>query len=94
MELAVYADAVAGEVAAVSARVERLRSQLRQAAIERAARRALPDDAVARLEQAGVLRVVDERSVRAELAELQETLAALAQLQAWVEAQLVAAEAA
>jgi hypothetical protein len=39
VELAVYADALAGEAASRSARAERARSRLRPAAIEKAARR-------------------------------------------------------
>jgi hypothetical protein len=94
VDLAVYADALAGEAAAVAARAERLRSRLRQAAIERKARSELGQATVAQLESLGVLVPVDERATRAELRELEETLVALEQLQAWVEEQLAEATAA
>jgi 2'-5' RNA ligase len=42
IDLAVYADALAGESAALSARAERIRSRLRQTKIERRARNDLP----------------------------------------------------
>ena len=42
IDLAVYADAVAGESAALSARAERIRSRLRQAKIERDLQRLVP----------------------------------------------------
>jgi hypothetical protein len=40
------------------------------------------------------LRTVDERSVRAELSQLEDALEAVAELQTWVEAKLEAASAA
>ncbi len=94
VDLAVYADALAGEAGALAARAERLRSKLRQGAIERRARRELPADTVQRLESLGLLAPVDERSLRAELRELEDALAALEELQAWVEGELAAASAA
>ena len=42
IDLAVYADALAGESAALSARAERIRSKLRQAKIERDLQRLVP----------------------------------------------------
>ncbi|MDQ2982694.1 MAG: hypothetical protein M3R70_02035 [Actinomycetota bacterium] len=94
VDLAVYADALAGEAAAVAARAERLRSRLRQAAIERRARRELEAQTVERLGSLGLLTPFDERALRSELRELEQSLAALEELQAWVEGQLVAASAA
>jgi hypothetical protein len=92
-ELAVYADAVAGEAAALAARAERARSRLRQAAIERAARAALPATTVTRLEALGLLGV-DAARARSDLAECERGLAAVVELQAWIEAQLREAESA
>jgi hypothetical protein len=94
VELAVYADALAGEAASLSARAERARSRLRQAAIERRARKELDPAAVARLEARGLLGTIDEAAARADLRETQDALDALEKLQAWVEAQLEAATAA
>lgn len=91
IDLALYADALAGESAALQARAERARSQLRQAAIERQARAELSDGAVERLESMGVLSRVDEHSTREELHDLARSLAALRELQAWVETKLAAA---
>ena len=90
VDLAIYADALAGEAAALAARAERARSRLRQAAIERAARADLPPAAVARLEALGLLAT---RAERAELRELEGALEALALLQAWVESRLAASAA-
>jgi hypothetical protein len=88
VELAVYADALAGEAASLSARAERARSRLRQAAIERRARRELSEGSLDRLERLGLLGTIDERAVRAELLELEAALDALEELQGWVEAEL------
>ena len=90
IDLAVYADALAGESAALSARAERIRSKLRQARIERRARNDLTATTVDRLESLGLLGGVDERSAHAELRELEGSLAALEELQTWVEGELVA----
>jgi hypothetical protein len=90
IDLAIYADALAGEAASVAARVERARSRLRQAAIERAARDELVPATVARLEALGLLAT---RVDRAELRELEDALDAVEQLQAWVEARLAATAA-
>jgi hypothetical protein len=94
VDLAIYADALAGEAAALTARAERLRTKLREAGIERAARRALPRATVEHLQRIGVLRTVDERSVRTELSQLEDALEAVAQLQTWVEEKLESATAA
>ena len=94
VDLAIYADALAGESAALTARAERLRARLREAGIERAARRALPRPAVEQLQRIGLLRTVDERSVRAELSQLEDALEAVAALQSWIEEKLEAATAA
>jgi hypothetical protein len=94
IDLAVYADALAGESAALSARAERIRSKLRQAKIERRARNDLSEAAVDRLECLGLLSGTDERAAHAELRELEESLAALEELQAWVEGELAATNAA
>jgi hypothetical protein len=94
VDLAVYADALAGEAAAFAARAERIRSRLRQAKIERRARNDLPPRTVDRLEALGILCGTDERQAHAELRELEESLAALERLQAWVEEELAAASAA
>jgi hypothetical protein len=93
IDLAVYADALAGESAALSARAERIRSGLRQAKIERRARNDLPAVTVDRLEALGLLGGTDERAAHSELRELDESLAALEELQAWVEAELAATNA-
>ena len=93
VDLAVYADALAGEAAALAARAERLRSNLRQSKIERRARNDLPALTVERLQALGLLCGTDERRTHAELRELEESLAALEELQAWVEEELAASSA-
>jgi hypothetical protein len=94
VELAIYADALAGESASLAARAERARSRLQQAAIEKRARSELSEKAVARLEELGLLGSIDERATKAELRELEAALDALEELQAWVEAELAEASAA
>jgi hypothetical protein len=89
VDLAVYADALAGEASALAARAERLRSRLREDALEREARLALEPATVARLQQLGLLVPVHD-GAREELRALEESLAAIAELQAWVEARLAA----
>ena len=91
VELAIYADALAGESASLAARAERARSRLLHAAIEKRARRELTAVAVERLESLGLLGAVDELSVRQELRELEAALDALEELQSWVERELSAA---
>lgn len=88
VDLAIYADALAGEAASLAARAERARSRLRQAAIEQRARRDLTETAVGRLEVLGLLNGIDQVAVRRELRELDAALEALDELQAWVEQQL------
>ena len=90
VDLAIYADALAGEAASVAARAERARSRLRQAAIEQRARGDLTDTAVSRLEALGLLGGIDQAAVRHELRELDAAVEALDELQAWVEQQLAA----
>jgi hypothetical protein len=90
VDLAIYADVLAGEAAAVAARVERARSRLRESAIEREARRELPRRTIERLEALGLLRPGDEQRLRAELTRLEADLAAIEELQAWVEGRLSA----
>ena len=94
VELAVYADALAGEAASLSARAERARSRLRPAAIEKGARVELTAIAVQRLEALGLLGAIDEPAARAELRELEAALDALEELQSWVEGELEAVTAA
>ena len=94
IELAIYADALAGESASLAARVERARSRLLQAAIEKRARAELSETAAERLGALGLLGAIDERATRAELRELESALDALEELQAWVEAELAGASAA
>jgi hypothetical protein len=88
VELAVYADDLAAEASALAARAERARSRLRQVTLEREARRALPRARADLLGSAGVLGRHDERAAREELREVEAALAALAELQAWVEDEL------
>jgi Spy/CpxP family protein refolding chaperone len=90
VELAVYADALAGEAASLSARAERAHSRIRQAAIETRARSQLTPVAVERLEALGLLGAIDESAARAELRELETALDALEELQFWVEGELSA----
>jgi hypothetical protein len=90
VDLAVYADSIAAEAAALCARLERARRRLRQAAIEREARLALPADAVCRLERLDLLRPSPAGEGASEISELQSTLAAVERLQAWVEERLEA----
>ena len=88
VDLAIYADSLAGEAASLAARIERARSRLRQAAIERAARDELPAATITRLEKVGLLAT---RGDHAELRELQSALDAVEALQAWVDARLASA---
>src|SRR5438105_331111 len=91
VDLAVYADALAGRATALSAQLERARGRLRQAGIERRARRALDPASVASLERLGLLTTVDPGGERAEVAELSASLSALRRLQTWVEQELARA---
>ncbi len=90
VDLAVYADALAGRAGALAARLERTRDAIRQAAIEREARRALAPATVERLEALGALFRADLREQHAEARRLAADLAAVEELQAWVEARLFA----
>jgi hypothetical protein len=80
-ELAIYADALAGEATSLAARAERARSEL-------------SEKATARLEELSLLGSIDERATKGELRELEAALDALEELQAWVEAELAEASAA
>ena len=91
VDLAFYADALAGESASLAARAERARSRLRQAAIEKRASAELSETAVERLEALGLLGSVDEAATRAELRELEAALDALEELQSWMEGELASA---
>jgi hypothetical protein len=85
IDLALYADALAGEAAALAARIERERGRMRQSSIERAARAELGRVAVERLEELGLL---STRGDVETLATLEEALDAIEVLQAWVEERL------
>jgi hypothetical protein len=91
VDLAIYADALAGESASLAARAERAHSRLRQAAIEKRARSQLSETAVELLEARGLFGSVDEAATRAELRELEAALGAVEELQAWVEGELASA---
>jgi hypothetical protein len=82
VDLALYADLLAGEAASLAARIERERGKQRQATIEREARAALAPVAVERLEELGLL---STRGDAALIVELEESLDAIELLQAWVE---------
>jgi hypothetical protein len=90
VDLALYADVLAGEAASLAARIEREHGQQRQASIEREARAALPPYAVERLEELGLLSTCGDA---ARLAELEESLDAVEVLLAWVEGMLTRAAA-
>ena len=92
VDLALYADELAARAATLAAQLERARCRLRQAAIEREARRALDEGSVARLERLGVFHRRDVRELRAEIGELARSLGAVEVLQAWVEERLAAAQ--
>ena len=94
VDLAIYADALAGEAASLSARAERTRSRLRQAAIEKRARADLTRVATERLEALGLLGAIDETAARGELRELEAALDALEELQSWIESELETANVA
>jgi hypothetical protein len=90
VDLALYADVLAGEAASLAARIERERGKQRQASIEREARAALTPFAIDRLEELGLLAT---RADVAAIAELEESLDAIELLQAWVEGALARAAA-
>ena len=74
VDLALYADLLAGEAASLAARIERERGRPRQATIEREARAALAPVAVERLEELGLL---STRGDAALIVELEESLDAI-----------------
>ena len=88
VDLALYADSLASEAAAVAARIERARGRMRESLIEQDARRALSRGTVDRLERLGLLRPGDQRRLGDELRRLEADLGAVQELQAWVEARL------
>ena len=90
VDLALYADVLAGEAASLAAHIERERGKQRQASIEREARSALPPFAVERLDELGLLSTRGDVAV---VAELEESLDAIELLQAWVEGALARAAA-
>ena len=89
VDLAIYADTLAGERAALAARAEQARSRLREAAIEQLARDQLEPATIKELESLGILGGIDERTARSELRRLTRALAAVDELQVWVESRLV-----
>jgi len=88
VDLALFADELAARAATLVAQLERARGRLRQAAIEREARRALDETSVARLESLGILRGAEPADVRAEIRELAASLGVVEELQVWVECRL------
>jgi hypothetical protein len=88
LDLAVFADALAGEADALAARIERTRGLLRLAEIEREAATDLPAATVERLRTLGCLRGADERALRCAIDSWTPQLEALEELQAWVEERL------
>jgi hypothetical protein len=88
VDLALFADELAARAATLAAQLERARGRLRQAAIEREARRALDETSVARLESLGILRGAEPADVRAEIRELAASLGVVEELQMWVERRL------
>ncbi len=93
VDLALFADIVAARAAALEARLERARDRIRQAAIEREARRTLSASTVDRLEQVGALSASCVRAEREEVVELTASLAALRELLVWTERRLADAHA-
>ena len=88
VDLALFADELAARAATLAAQLERARGRLRQAAIEREARRALDETSVARLESLGILRGAEPAEVRAEIRDLAASLGVVEELQVWVERRL------
>ena len=91
VDLAVYLDVLAAKHAGLGAQLERSRDRLRQASIEREARRALGSETSAQLERLGVFSAADVRGLRTEVTDLAAALRSVEKLQAWVDAQLFAA---
>jgi len=88
IDLAVFADLLAGRASTLAARLERARDAVRHAAIEREARGALDPPLVERLDGLGVLGRGDVRALREEIAGLAADLVAVESLQGWVERKL------
>jgi hypothetical protein len=88
VDLAIYADTLAGEHAALAARLEQAQARLREAAIERDARKYLPPETVKELESLGILGGIDERTARSEIRRIGRALEAVEQLQTWIESRL------
>jgi len=88
VDIALFADELAARAATLAAQLERARGRLRQAAIEREARRALDETSVARLESLGILRGAEPADVRAEIRELAASLGVVEELQVWLERRL------
>jgi hypothetical protein len=88
VDLALYADVLAAKASTLAAQLERARDALRQAAIEREARRSLDAATVERLERIGAVSAIDVGAQRAEVSRLADDLRALEELQAWVEGRL------
>ena len=93
VDLALYADELAARAATLAAQLERARCRLRQEAIEREARRARGEGSVVRLEALGLIGRSDTHAVRMEIRELAGSVAALEELQAWVEERLADVQA-
>src|SRR5262245_7882784 len=87
-DLAVLADVLEGEAHSLAVRLGAVRRRLREAAIEHEARRALPEEAVRRLEALGLLAVRDVEKDAAEAREIETSLAALGLLREWVRCEL------
>jgi hypothetical protein len=88
IDLALFADERAARAATLAAQLDRTRARLRQAGVEREARRALDETSVARLESLGILRGADPADLRAETRDLAASLAVVEDLQGWVERRL------
>ena len=88
VDLAIYADTLAGEHAALAARLEQEHARLREAAIERDARAHLPSETVKELEALGIIGGIDDRTARGEIRRLARALDAVEQLQSWIESRM------
>jgi hypothetical protein len=91
VDLAVYLDVLAAKHAGLAAQLERARDRLRQASIEREARRSLGPETSAQLERLGVFSAAEVRGLRTELTDVAAALRSVEKLQAWADAQLFAA---
>ncbi len=88
VDLAVFADVLAGRASSLAAHLARARDAIRQSAIDREVRGQLEAETVERLEALGVLSNADPREQRDEAARLAADLRAVERLQAWVEERL------